>query len=102
MVSEPVQAPEFKIKRLSTSYVASWGSFVVQGQTKDSALRGLALMLVQADEHYLDHYMPPMLRDAFKTVAEDHADAYAAKAADYRAKVERVMAQGKRKRAASC
>lgn len=99
-MSEPAQAPEFKIKRLSASYVASWGSFVVQAETKGSALRGLALMLVRADEHYLDHPMPPMLRAAFKAVAEDYADAYAAKAADYRAKVERVMAQGKRKRTA--
>ena len=102
MVSEPVQAPVFTLKRLHTSYLASWGSFQAQGETKGSALRGLALMLIKADEHYLDLPMPPMLRAAFKTVAEDYADAYAAKAAEYHAKVERVMAQGKRKRAAPC
>lgn len=96
--------PEHKLtlKRLHTTYLASWAGLTTQGETKGSALRSLAVKVILADQHYLDLPMPPTLRAAFKTVAEDYADAYTAKAAEYHAKVERVMAQGKAKRAAPC
>jgi len=96
---KPIRPP-FSMKRTRTQWIVSWGSFTAQAETQPKALQDLARRLVDADEHYLDLWMPPKLREAFKAVAEIYADAYQSKAAAYAAKAERVMAQGKPKRSA--